>query len=141
MFIAFSLVGIGMMVGGAIVYRNATTGPITTVRVSECHTPGTAYGHSEVCSGAFVTGGALVGGNGHVVIGTIEGATSEDIGKTLKVRVHGGRAYIPSIRLPIILFVMGLFIAGTFLYTAWSMWETSAPPKPRETTVAGLPSS
>jgi hypothetical protein len=130
-----------MMVGGAIVYHDTTTGQITTAKVSECHSPGTAYGHSEVCSGAFVTGGALVGGNGHVVIGTIEGATYDDIGKTLKVRVHGHKAYIPSVRLPIILFAIGLFIAGTFLYTAWNQWVTSAPAKPRDTTVAGLPSS
>jgi hypothetical protein len=132
-FVAFALVGVGMAVGGVVVYHNATTGPVSHVKVAECHYTGT--GRGEVCTGAFVVGGSLLG-SGHVVIGTIEGASFADVGHTLKVRVHGGTAYVPSLRLPIILFVLGLFIAGVLGYTAWNVFASSAPPRP----VAGLPS-
>jgi hypothetical protein len=68
---------------------------------------------TEICSGTWVEGGALVGGNGHVVIGTIDDASSSDIGKTLTVHVHGDRAYTSSLRIPIILIVSGVL---TLLY-------------------------
>jgi hypothetical protein len=125
-----------MAVGGVIVYHGATTGRITPVKVDDCHYTGT--GRAEICTGTWVVGGSLLDG-GHVVIGPIEGATSDDIGHTLKVRVHGGTAYVRSLRLPIILFVLGVFIAVTLLYTAWNVFTTSASARPREEPVAGLP--
>jgi len=130
----FGLVGVGMAVGGVIVYHRVTTGTITTVKVSDCHFLST--GRREYCTGAWVTGGSLLG-SGHVVIGHIEGASSDDVGHTLKVRIHGGTAYVPSLRLPIILFVLGLFIAGVLFYTAWNAFTTSAPR--RKEPIAGLP--
>jgi hypothetical protein len=58
-----------------------------------------------------VAGGSLVGGNGHVVHGTIDGASHGDIGKGIEVRLSGDRAYTTSLRLPIILFCIGLAVA------------------------------
>jgi uncharacterized integral membrane protein len=133
--VVLGLAGVGMIVGGVTVLHRATTGPITHVKVAECHYTGT--GRTAVCTGAFVTGGALVGGNGHIVIGTIEGASWDDVGHDLEVRVHGGTAYVPSLRLPIILLVLGVFIAGTLFYAAWNAFTTSAPRK--EPGIAGLP--
>jgi hypothetical protein len=120
-----------------IVYHRATTGPVEDVKVDECHFIST--GRREVCTGAWVVGGSLLG-NGHVVLGTIEGATNDDVGHTLKLRIHGGTAYVRSLRLPIILFVLGLFIAGTLLYNAWKVFKTSAPARAREEPATGLPS-
>ena len=123
-FVALALVGVGMAVGGVVVYHNATTGRVAYVKVGECHYTGT--GRGEICTGTWVAGGSLLG-SGHVVIGHIEGATSDQIGHTLKVRVHGGTAYVRSLRLPIILFVFGVFIASVLLYAAWNVFKTSAP--------------
>ena len=46
-----------------------------------------------------------------VVEGPIDDANSDDIGKTLDVRIRGGQAYTASLRVPIILIVIGLWIA------------------------------
>jgi hypothetical protein len=50
----------------------------------------------------------LVGGEGHVVRGTVDGASADDVGKTIDVRLAGGRAYTTSLRIPIILLTLGL---------------------------------
>lgn len=118
LFVLFGLVGVGMMAGGAFVFHRSTTGPVSEVKVDDCHFTGT--GRGRVCTGAFVVGGSLLG-SGHVIIGQIEGASDADIGHTLKVRVHGGTAYVPSLRLPIILFVLGAFIAGMLFWQAWAL--------------------
>jgi hypothetical protein len=57
-------------------------------------------------------GGSLVGGHGHVMIGDVEGAESSDIGKTIDVVASGNRAYTTSLRIPIILLMIGLFMAA-----------------------------
>jgi hypothetical protein len=57
-----------------------------------------------------VKGGSLLDG-GHVVIGTIDGASRSDVGKKIDVRLSGGRAYTTSLRLPVILLVIGLLFA------------------------------
>jgi hypothetical protein len=58
-----------------------------------------------------VVGGSLVGGGGHVVLGSIDDANPSDIGKTIDVRVSGDHAYTASLRVPIILLILGLLIA------------------------------
>jgi hypothetical protein len=130
----FGLVGVAMAVGGVVVYHRATTGRVTDVKVSDCHFLST--GRREFCTGAWVVGGSLLD-KGHVVIGHIEGATSDDLGHTLKVRIHGGTAYVRSIRLPIILFVFGVFIAAVLLFNAWKVFATSAPGRRREEAPSG----
>ena len=117
-------VGIGMLVGAVVTYSDAHSGRGATVKVSECHGGGYRYGSGTHCTGTWATGGPLVGGNGHVVIGTIDNAGYSDIGKTIRVRIHGDRATKPQARLPIILFVLGLLIAGSGIYFAW-LWQGS----------------
>ena len=62
-------------------------------------------------SGTWVAGGSLLAG-GHVVLGTIDGADSGDLGERIEVRLSGSRAYTTSLRVPIILIVIGLGIAA-----------------------------
>jgi hypothetical protein len=42
-----------------------------------------------------------------VVIGTISGIGPSKVGQTIDVRVHGGHAYTPSLRIPIALLTIG----------------------------------
>jgi hypothetical protein len=51
--------------------------------------------------------------DGHITFGIIDGANKAKMGKTIDVRLSGGRAYTTSLRLPIILLTIGvLFAAG-----------------------------
>jgi hypothetical protein len=59
------------------------------------------------CTGTWVTGGSLVGGTGHVVVGTVDGVDNTDVGKTIDVRLAGGEAYEESLELPLILLGLG----------------------------------
>jgi hypothetical protein len=57
-----------------------------------------------------VTGGALVGGHGHVVVGEVEDADTSDAGHTISVHLHGATAYPTkdSWRVPIVFLVFAL---------------------------------
>jgi hypothetical protein len=55
----------------------------------------------------MLAGGSLLAG-GQVVTGMVDGADSGDLGHTLDVRLSGGTAYTTSLRVPIILIVIGL---------------------------------
>jgi hypothetical protein len=91
-------------IGAGVFYLHAqTTGERTTAKVTHCTTRRGRYG----CTALWVQGGSLVFGKGHVVNGTLEGAGPSDVGKTLDVRVSGGRAYTPSLRIPIALLAIG----------------------------------
>ena len=57
--------------------------------------------------GIRVAGGSLLA-DGRVVTGTVDGADSGDLGHTIDVRLSGGTAYTTSLRVPIILIVIGL---------------------------------
>jgi hypothetical protein len=106
----FLLGGLGMVAGGVYQVIVRETGERATARVTECHKSGGRY-RSDVCSGTWVAGGSLLAG-GHVVLGTIDGADSGDLGRTIEVRLSGERAYTTSLRVPIILIVIGLGIAA-----------------------------
>jgi hypothetical protein len=102
--------GLGMLGGGIFLIVVRATGEQATARVIECHTSGGRY-RSDVCQGTWVAGGSLLAG-GHVVTGTVDGADSGDVGKTLEVRLSGDRAYTTSLRVPIILIVIGLAVTA-----------------------------
>jgi hypothetical protein len=102
----FLLGGLGMLAGGIHQVIVKETGEQTTARITECHKSGGRY-RSDVCTGMWVAGGSLLA-RGHVVTGTVDGADSGDLGHTLDVRLSGGTAYTTSLRVPIILIVIGL---------------------------------
>jgi hypothetical protein len=95
----FALAFIG---GGAFVLVTQQTGTPAEATVTDCQRTG-RYG--SVCNGTWVAGG------GRVVQGTIDGASSGDVGKTLDVRLSGNRAYTTSLRLPLVLIGIGLAAA------------------------------
>jgi hypothetical protein len=88
----FLLGGLGMVAGGVYQVIVRETGTRASARVTECHKSGGRY-RSDVCSGTWV-------------------ADSGDLGRTIDVRLSGDRAYTTSLRVPIILIVIGLGIAA-----------------------------
>jgi hypothetical protein len=103
-----------VMVGGGIfelvVQR---TGVATLAQITDCHEVLVSRYPSVTCSGTWTTGDLL--GDGHVVLGTVDGATERDIGRAMPVRLWGDRAYAESMRLPIILIALGLSF-----FAAWA---------------------
>jgi hypothetical protein len=105
--VVFVIIGLGFVAGGAYQIYKQKTGTPARATVSRCDTGR----RSNVCRGSWTTGSLLAGGR--VTLGIVEGASSGDVGKTLDVRVDGERAYVPSLRVPIIFFVLGAaFLIG-----------------------------
>jgi hypothetical protein len=111
--------GVAAALTGVSQIKTRATGERATARVTDCRLGGTYKSRTVDCTGTWVTGGELVGGNGHVVVGRVEGASDGDAGKTIPVRLSsdGQTAYTPSLATPIVYLVVGLaFLAlGLFL--------------------------
>jgi hypothetical protein len=111
-FVVVALVGLGLTGGGVFLLVQRETGTRAKATVTEClPTSDGKYGGYQ-CTGTWVDGGKLVGGAGHVVSGTVEGAEPSDIGKPIGVTLSGSRAYTTSLTVPILLLAIGLFTAA-----------------------------
>jgi hypothetical protein len=119
--VLFSLVLLG---GGAYVLFTQRTGTPARATVTECN----QSRRNVVCSGTWVAGGGLVGGDGRVVLGTIDGASSDDLGQTIDVRLSGDRAYTTSLRLPLILLGSGVTVLVLAGYELRRQRRMLAPP-------------
>jgi hypothetical protein len=103
------LATVGMGIGGVYLTVVQFTGTPASATVTDCvqdqdaRYPGVTYD----CTGTWTVGGSLVGGNGHVVVGTVDGVDNTDVGKTIEVRLAGGAAYAESLALPLILMGIG----------------------------------
>lgn len=102
------LIGLGMAAAGVFLLVQRETGTRAEATVINC-TP-TGYHGGEDCIGTWVTGGSLTDG-GRVVTGSIDGATSSDLGKTITVTVDGDHAYTRSLTTPVVLLSIGLAAA------------------------------
>jgi hypothetical protein len=116
-FVVVGLCGLGLIAGGVTSIVHKESGEATRATVTDCQKVIGQHTTFE-CNGSWVEGGDLVGGNGHVVLGNIDDATPSDVGKTIDVRVSGDHAYTPSLRVPIILLVLGVLIAGASVAVA-----------------------
>jgi hypothetical protein len=95
--------------GGAFILFVQQTGTKTQATVTTCDVK--RIRHTTIhCIGTWTV-------DGSVKTGTIDGANPDDEGNTIDVRLNGGRAYTTSLRLPIILIVIGL------LFAAGGAWE------------------
>ena len=108
------LAGLGFLAGGIFELVVQETGAPARATIVDCEDVAGKYGGST-CRGTWVAGGSLLDG-GHVVIGTVDGANRSDLGHTIDVRLSGGRAYTTSLRVPIILLVLGALslVGGVF---------------------------
>ena len=111
-FSVFALMGAGLIVAGVVIISHRYSGTKVIATVTGCQVSSAGKTSDEECSGSWVIGGALVGGNGHVVIGHIDGADSSEIGKNITVYATGDHAHTTSIRVPIILIVIGVLVLG-----------------------------
>jgi sulfite exporter TauE/SafE len=109
--------GLGMVGGGVFLVVVQETGTPAMARITECHDGPGRYG-TDVCRGMWVAGGSLLEG-GRVVTGTVDGADKGDVGRSLEVRLSGDRAYVKSLRVAIILIVLGLALTAVGARLAW----------------------
>jgi hypothetical protein len=123
--LVMTLTGIGLTAGGVISYTDQHSGTPGKVKVQECRGGYGRYGASVHCTGTWVVGGSLLG-KGHAVIGQIDNAGYDDIGKTISVRFHGDRATKPSTRLPVILAVLGLWVLAAGIYFLVIWWRSGS---------------
>lgn len=109
-----------LVAGGLILYEAGRliwlgrSASHTQATVGDCDVSGAGRNRQVHCTGSWIVGGSLLG-NGHVVVGTIIGAETDDVGKTLDVTIIGDEAYTASflhILLPIIIVLGGLSLAG-----------------------------
>ncbi len=120
------LVGIGCLAAAYFSYVDQNTGPEVQATVSSCSGSDGRYSSGVVCQATWVVGGALVGGNGHVVVGDVVEADHNDAGHTISVHLHGNTAYPTkdSLRVPIIFLVLAL----PALYIGFRAIVFGAPP-------------
>jgi len=111
--------GLGMLFGGTFLIVVQETGEPATARIIECHRSGGRY-RTDVCTGMWVAGGSLLE-DGRMVTGTVDGASSDDLGKSLDVRLSGDRAYTKSWRVAIILLVLGAGVSALGVRLVWTM--------------------
>ena len=120
--LALLLIGLvsgGFLFGACYVIYWQKTGAPTMATVTSC----TKVRRAEVCRGSWFV-------NGGVKLGIIENANSNDQGKRIEVRAKGDRAIKPGLRLPIVLFTVGIGIA----VLGWVWWKKEAP-RDRQTNI------
>jgi hypothetical protein len=90
------------------------TGTRAKATVAHCVESGGSRLHRTDCTGTWIV-------RGRVVVGTIEGVDSSDVGKTIDVTVSGEHAYTRSLVRPILFIGLGLPLAalsGLALFSA-----------------------
>ena len=138
------LIGVGFIAGAYFSYIDQNTGPEAMAKVSGCSGSYGRYSSGVVCQGTWVVGGALVGGNGHVVVGEVQDADDSDAGHTISVHLHGDTAYPTknSLRVPIIFLVLGLHAlyvgAWALVFGAPQSWTGRRPPPAACRVVTGV---
>jgi hypothetical protein len=101
-----------MIWAGVFLLVQRQTGPRASATVDECVTTGAGRYASTHSTGSWIVGGSLLDG-GHVVVGTIQGADTGDVGKTIDVTLRGDEAYSRGLALPLMLIGFGLVpVAG-----------------------------
>jgi hypothetical protein len=114
-FVGLLVLALACIGGGVFLIVERETGTRAEATVGECVESGGSRNGRTDCTGTWVVGGSLIGGGGHLVLGTIEGVASNDFGKTIDVTVSGDHAYSRSLVRPIILIglgLLGLLLAG-----------------------------
>jgi hypothetical protein len=109
--LAVFLVAELVMIGaGVFLLVQRETGTRVKATVTGCVQTGAGRTETTDCTGTWVVGGALVGGDGRIVVGEVAGATKSDVGKTIDVTLRGDTAYTRSLKLPLLLIGLGLVV-------------------------------
>ena len=112
------------IVGGAVsVYQDQSSGVAGTAKVSDCE-GGSKYQPGIRCTGTWRVGGDSLLAGARPVVGRVEGAGYDDVGKTIEVRVHGtDHATKPSLGTPITLGVLGAPVVAFALWGLLGWWR------------------
>jgi hypothetical protein len=102
--VGFTLAFVG---GAAFIFVKQRSGDAVTVTVTDCRHTSRTY----VCSGTWFL-------DGQVHSGEIEGANVDDVGYEIQAHTSGGRAYTPSLRLPVLLLTIGVLLPAAALVEA-----------------------
>ena len=127
-----------MIGSGIFLLVQRQVGPRASATVADCVTSGAGRYMSVHCTGSWVVGGSLLDG-GHVVVGTIDGADTGDIGKTIDVTLRGDTAYSRGLNLPLLLIGLGLVPAvGSWGAQSFARARLGAPSREAEGMDRGL---
>ena len=102
---------IGFVIGGSYLIYWQRMGIKAIAVVTDCR----QSRRSEVCNGAWMV-------DGKVITGILENVSTADMGKKIEVRLMGERAIKPGLRLPILLYGLGVTIA----LLGWRWWKKEA---------------
>jgi len=108
------LMGLGFVFGGGYILYWQRHGEPTTATVTSC----VRRNRADVCEGNWMAGGQFHSG-------TIEDADRSDLDQKIQVVAWGERAVKPGLRLPIVLFCVGIGFCG--LGVLW--WFKEGPGK------------
>jgi hypothetical protein len=112
-FALFGLVLLGVGVRWVVLRQ---TSPHYMAKVSTCDVSGTGKNRRVTCQGSWVEGDLTSGG--HVGVSDIDGADTDDVGKSIEVFVYDGKAYTLGWGMPAMFFALGVacFIAGVYVW-------------------------
>jgi hypothetical protein len=121
---AFLLLGaLGMLAGAAWTYHDEHSGKTAQAKITKCTSGGSGKNHTVYCEGTWVD-------DGRVVTGPVYNGRKSYVGETKTVRVHGGRATVPTLWVSIGLAVFGAAIAAVAVWLA-VVARRGPPPPPR----------
>jgi hypothetical protein len=128
----FALLGIGLAVWQGLVYHHKTTGTVVAATVQDCRVD-PVKGRAVTCVGTWPVAPAA---DRHAH-GTVDGVAIRDIGRTVRVHLHGRTAYAQTLTAaPAALFFVGLLFALAWVVAAW---RKAGKRRAKSQTPAGLP--
>ncbi|TGJ99559.1 hypothetical protein EHO59_17085 [Leptospira semungkisensis] len=102
---------LGSIAGGSYLAYRQSVGTPGTAKVTSCK----KIRRAETCNGFWTF-------QGKIQMGEVENTNSDDIGNNVDVRITEGYAIRPSLRLPIVLYSIGIVV----LLLGWRWWKTEA---------------
>ena len=119
----FLLIGVALLIGALSIYRDQHSGTSGTAKVTGCE-GGRKYEPGINCTGTWLVGGDSLLHGGRLVVGRVEGAGYDDVGRTIDVRVHGSdHTTKPSLGTPIVLAALGAPIVALALWGLVAWWR------------------
>jgi hypothetical protein len=125
-YFGFAVLGVGLALWQGAVYHDKTTGRVVSARVDDCKVD-PVKGVAVTCTGTWPVGAAAPAG-AQRTHGVVDGVDIPDMGRTVKVHLHGGSAYAQTrLVAPVVFFFIGILMALGFVVAAWRKAGASRP--------------
>lgn len=121
---AILLLGVVLVFNGGRMIVERQTGERAEATVTRCVDSGRSRNSRTDCVGSWTTK------SGEVRTGKVQGATSDQVGKTISVTLKGDSAYARGLGLPLMLVGLGLLPIALGLALLKGMLTTPAPASP-----------